>query len=133
MSNRRRPQRTNQYRAGYLRSRPWFARRTRWFTDETTHHGEVRCAVCVAAGTERTLELHHLDYRGVREADHGWVADEAHEDLVAVHPRCHEWIHRLVDRDDVLAGLTSRRAANLQAIARLQTKLAHQIEQWSRP
>lgn len=133
MSNRRRPARTNQYRSGYLRSRAWFARRRRWFDDEEARNGETRCAVCDANGSKRTLELHHLDYEGVHETDGVWAAGEAHQDLVAAHPRCHEWIHRLLDRDDVLASLLSRRAANVQAISRLQAKLAHQIQNWGTP
>jgi hypothetical protein len=132
MSNRRRPARTNQYRAGYLHSKPWFARRARWFTEEADTHGVVRCAVCSGKGTSRTLELHHLDYTGVREDATGWVAAEPHEDLVAAHPRCHEWIHRLIDRDTVLGGMMSRRAANLQAITRLRAKIAGRVDDWTR-
>jgi hypothetical protein len=128
MSNHRRPARANPYRHGYLHCPAWYARRDRWFTDEKADRGVVRCAVCLGAGTNRTLELHHLDYRGVTRARNGWAAREQHGDLIAIHPRCHEWLHTLIDRDKTLSGLISRRAATARAIARLREKIATTIE-----
>lgn len=127
MSNHRRPARLNSYRGHYLHSPTWFARRTRWFAEEQLEHGEVRCALCRGVGTDRTFELHHLDYRGVIETSHGWAAHEHHDDLVALHPRCHEWVHTLIDRDKALSGLVSRRTASAQAIARLRAKIAQTL------
>lgn len=128
MSNRRRPGRDNTYRSRYLHSPAWFARRDHWFADEQTRTGHVRCALCLGAGSSRSLELHHLDYRGVTQTPHGWTAGEKHEDLTALHPRCHEYVHQLIERDRALSGFVSRRTASVQAIARLQAKIAHYIE-----
>ncbi|MGO4535186.1 hypothetical protein [Leifsonia sp. 2MCAF36] len=128
MSNRRRPARDNTYRNHYLHSGAWFARRDRWFLDEEHRNGVIRCALCLGAGSSRSLELHHLDYRGVTQSPHGWTAHEQHEDLAALHPRCHEFVHQLIDRDRALSGFVSRRTASIRAIARLQAKIAHYIE-----
>ncbi|SEB08943.1 hypothetical protein [Leifsonia sp. 21MFCrub1.1] len=128
MSNLRRPSRDNTYRSRYLHSSAWFGRRDRWFLDEEHRKGSVRCALCLGAGSRRSLELHHLDYRGVTQASHGWSAGEKHEDLTALHPRCHEYVHLLIERDRALSGFVSRRTASIQAIARLQAKIAHYIE-----
>lgn len=127
MSNRRRPAPANTYRTGYLRSSVWFIRRDRWFKDEQAGSGEIRCTLCQQKGTPRTLELHHLNYHGVTETASWWVAGEEHGDLAALHPLCHEWVHRLLERDTVLAAMPSRRAANMQAITRLQAKIAHEL------
>ena len=128
MSNRRRPARANTYRTHYLHSPAWFARRDRWFDEEETRAGQVRCALCLGVGSTNTLELHHLDYKGVSQTPRGWAARERHEDLTALHPRCHEYVHQLIDRDRALSGFVSRRTASTQAIARLQAKIAHYIE-----
>jgi len=128
MSNHRRPARDNTYRNRYLHSGAWYARRDRWFLDEQHRNGDIRCALCLAAGSARNLELHHLDYRGVAQTPYGWTAHERHEDLTALHPRCHEYVHLLIDRDRALSGFVSRRTASIQAIARLQAKIAHYIE-----
>ena len=128
MSNRRRPARGNTYRSNYLHSGAWFARRDRWFLEEGSRNGTIRCALCLGVGSARSLELHHLDYRGVTQTPHGWTAHEQHEDLTALHPRCHEYVHQLIDRDRVFSGFVSRRSASLQAIARLRAKIAHYIE-----
>ncbi|MGN7799704.1 hypothetical protein [Leifsonia sp. 22587] len=128
MSNRRRPSRDNTYRVRYLHSLAWFARRDRWFLDEEHRNGTIRCALCLGAGSSRSLELHHLDYRGVTQTPHGWTAHERHEDLTALHSRCHEYVHQLIERDRALSGFVSRRTASVQAIARLQAKIAHYIE-----
>jgi hypothetical protein len=117
----------NSYRGHYLHSPVWFARRARWFAVEHLEHGEIRCALCLGVGTDHTLELHHLDYRGVTETGDGWGAHEHHTDLIALHPRCHEWVHTLIDRDKALSGLVSRRTASAQAIARLRAKIAETL------
>lgn len=128
MSNRRRPAWDNNYRTRYLHSPAWFARRDRWFATEQHQAGQVRCALCLGTGTPRTLELHHLDYRGVLQSPAGWAAREKHDDLTALHPRCHEYLHQLIDRDRALSGLVSRRTASAQALARLRAKLGRYVE-----
>lgn len=127
MSNRRRPSRGNTYRTGYLKSVAWFERRALWFRVEAEARGVVRCAVCAGIGTARGFELHHLDYVGVVEDSTGWIAGECHGDLVAVHPGHHSLIHELIDRDRVLRTHRGRRAANLQAIARLRNRIAKNV------
>jgi 5-methylcytosine-specific restriction protein A len=116
------------YRTGYLGSVVWFRRRTRWLDRERTLHGWVRCTVCHKSIPTRETELHHLDYSGVQHDGGGWVAGEFHADLVACHRRCHEWIHKVLDRDAATADTASRRAANLQVIARLHNKIVSQLE-----
>lgn len=120
MSNRRRPLDRN-YRSGYLRSPAWFRRRDAWFAQEEQHGRTPRCALCRRAGTPHHLHLHHLDYRGVTRTAAGWTAGERHRDLIALHPRCHELLHLLIDRDRVLAKHRSRRVATWLALARLRT------------
>ncbi|MBB4140780.1 hypothetical protein BKA10_002574 [Microbacterium invictum] len=123
MSNRRRSGYRNAYRGEFLRSPAWHARRDRWFT----HHARLRrplvCAACGVSGSRASLELHHLDYRGVVRRDGSWVAFEKHDDLVPMHPYCHELLHRLLDRDAVLAKGRSRRDASQLALSRLRGKL----------
>lgn len=128
MSNHRRPIWDNTYRTRYLHSPAWFARRDRWFTDERRRTGPIRCALCLGTGNPRTLELHHLDYHGVTQTPKGWAARERHQDLTALHPRCHEYVHQLIDRDRALSGLVSRRTASTQAICRLRAKIDRFIE-----
>lgn len=123
MSNGRRGNAVNAYRSGFLRSRAWFARRSRWFQDAATS-GPIRCALCRGDGDQSSLELHHLDYAGVTRRSVGWIADEAHDDLIPVHPRCHTLIHRLIDRDVVLRRHRTRRDATQEAIARIRARLA---------
>lgn len=118
----------DSYRARYLDSPAWLARRDRWFAEERRRAGELRCALCLGAGTPLTLELHHFDYRGVAQTPLGWAAHEGHQDLTALHPHCHESVHQLMERDRALSGLSSRRAASVQAISRLRAKLARLLE-----
>jgi 5-methylcytosine-specific restriction enzyme A len=124
MSNRRRPGLFNLYRGEFLRSRIWFARRDRWFAEENARGRLLHCAGCVQPATKTELELHHLDYAGVLLEQGRWTAREAHEDLVPMHPYCHELLHRLIDRDAVLSRNRTRRAASHQALQRLRLKLA---------
>ncbi|MGC5172051.1 hypothetical protein ACLQ2Q_15500 [Microbacterium sp. DT81.1] len=128
MSNRRRPGLLNLYRGEFLRSKVWFARRDRWFTDESATGRALRCAGCQRPADKRHLELHHLDYTGVILDNGRWQAREAHEDLVPMHPYCHELLHRLIDRDAVLSRHRTRRAASHHALERLQLKLASGTE-----
>lgn len=123
MSNARRGDRRNSYRAGYLRSRQWFVRRDRWFRDELTASGTLACAACGLEATARQLELHHNDYIGVRLDGDRWIAGERHEDLTSLHPYCHEQLHKLMDRDVVLRRFRTRRVASAQALVRLRRKL----------
>ncbi|WP_019181137.1 hypothetical protein [Microbacterium yannicii] len=123
MSNRRRPALFNVYRNEFLRSPAWFARRDRWFTHHATLSERLTCAGCGRTATRAELELHHLDYRGVRLDDGRWRAGEADEDLVAMHPYCHDLLHRLIDRDALLARGRTRRTANHLALQRLRLAL----------
>ena len=122
MSNRRRTGLKNLYRDEFLRSRAWFARRERWFRAHT-RTGIVPCAACGAPGTRAELELHHLDYRGVRIIRGEWQAWEDDRDLIALHPYCHDLLHRLIDRDIILATHRTRRQASAHALHVLQAKL----------
>lgn len=115
MSNHRKPH-TGRYHSGYLRSPAWFARRTRWFTAHLDNNGEVGCAACGTTAVPRQLELHHADYTGVTTRGGRWIAAEADEDLVPLHPRRHELLHRLLDRDPILARHRTRRDATRQAL-----------------
>lgn len=109
---------------GYLRDVAWFRRRDAWFTEEQRRHAVIRCIVCTKADTKRHLELHHLDYTGVHQDKHGaWIAGERHEDLVAAHPRCHEWIHTVLDRDTAAGAARDRRVANIRVIRALRAKI----------
>jgi 5-methylcytosine-specific restriction protein A len=123
MSNRRKAPLANLYRSEYLRSRAWFARRHRWFVRQRDLGIPLACAGCGQPGTAPEFELHHLDYRGVVCAGGKFRAREAHEDLTPMHPYCHELLHRLIDRDAVLAQNRSRRTATNQALDRLRRKL----------
>lgn len=122
MSNGRRGAVGNRYRSGYLKSRVWFARRDEWFTEEAARHGCDRCAITGQPGTKHTLQLHHLDYDGVR--------GERHDDLVAVRADVHEQLHRILDTDQVLRRNLRRRDASLRAIARLRRRLQRTLDDW---
>lgn len=124
MSNRRRPGLMNLYRSEFLRSKAWFARRDRWFTDQTATGVPLACAGCGRPALKGELELHHVDYAGVQLEDGRWRARERHDDLVAMHPYCHDLLHRLIDRDVVLSQHRTRRDATQQALAHLNRTLA---------
>ena len=123
MSNGRRPGFFNLYRGEFLRSRIWFARRDRWFAEERAVGRPLECAGCGQPAEKTQLELHHLDYTGLVLEQGRWTAREAHDDLVPMHPYCHDLLHRLIDRDAVLARNRTRRAASHQALQRLRLKL----------
>ncbi|MEV4775962.1 hypothetical protein LTA6_001894 [Microbacterium sp. LTA6] len=123
MSNRRRPGLLNIYRSEFLHSPVWFARRDRWFTEEASFGRVLACAGCGRAASKAQLELHHLDYVGVVLDQGRWQALETHEDLVPMHPYCHDLLHRLLDRDAVLSRNRTRRAASDLALERLRRKL----------
>lgn len=128
MSNRRKAGVGNSYRADFLRSPAWFARRARWFRQEGRTRRPLACAGCGRPATFEQLELHHLDYAGVRFASGAWRAFERHDDLVPLHPYCHDLLHRLIDRDRVLAYHRARRVASVIALERLRIKLYSQEE-----
>ena len=74
MSNHRKPTASNSYRAQFLRSPAWFARRGRWFRKQERLGGRLACAACDRPASKRELELHHLDYAGVTLAAlRGWL------------------------------------------------------------
>ena len=123
MSNRRRGLGAMAYRE-YLQSPVWFARRDRWFTEQTRRGIPLECAGCGLPATKAQLELHHADYEGVRLDEGRWRATEAHEDLVPMHPYCHDLLHRLIDRDSVLAHNRTRRDATHQALQSLRHSLS---------
>lgn len=124
MSNRRRSGVGNSYRRGYLRSRAWFARRDRWFRDERRKVGQLECAGCGGEAATHD-DLHHVNYSGVVQiAPDQWRAGEAHEDLMVMHPACHELLHRLIERDPVLARHKNRRKANELALKQLHALMA---------
>ncbi len=123
MSNTRKTGLKSIYRTEFLRSPAWFARRDRWFRDEQATGHTLCCAACGLPATPRTLELHHLDYAGVVLEQGFWKALEAHDDLVSMHPYCHDLLHRLIDRDAVLARNRTRRAASAHALVRLRRSL----------
>lgn len=122
MTNQRRTGLKNLYRNEFLRSPAWFARRNRWFRAHRTD-GTVACAACGRTTATDRLELHHRDYEGVRIVQGTWQAWEDDEDLIPLHPNCHELLHRLIDRDVVLAQHRTRRDASDYALLALQLKL----------
>lgn len=123
MTNQRRPGLVNLYRGEFLHTKVWFARRDRWFREEHATGRPLECAGCGRPADKRELELHHLDYSGVIFQNGTWRAIEIHDDLVPMHPYCHELLHRLIDRDFVLSNNRNRRAASHLALQRLRTKL----------
>lgn len=123
MSNARKPGPRSRYRTGYLRSVPWFRRRDRWFTQQAARTGQLRCFVCWQPATRRQLELHHLNYGHVTRLGPRWIAGEAHEELCAMHPPCHELVHRILDTDPVLRRHRTRPVATVQAIRIARTRL----------
>lgn len=123
MSNARNPGRDGSYRTGYLRSVPWLRRRAAWFTEQQARTGELRCLVCWRLATRRELELHHLDYSRVTRIGERWSAREDHEDLCAMHPGCHELVHRILDADPVLRRHRTRPLATVQAIRIARSRL----------
>jgi 5-methylcytosine-specific restriction protein A len=85
--------------------------------------------VCGEEVPSASLELHHLDYQGVSVVGNQWRAFERHDDLVPMHPSCHELVHRLIDRDTVLASQRTRREATAIAIMRVREALITHMEQ----
>lgn len=128
MSNRRKTGLKSLYRREFLRSPAWFARRDRWFTEHTRRGIPLACAGCDRPASKAELELHHLDYRGVTLTAGVWRAAEPHGDLIPLHPYCHDLLHRLIDRDPVLARHRTRRDATQHALQRLRTQLSSHHE-----
>lgn len=124
MSNARKRGAGNRYRTGYLRSVAWFRRRDAWFAEQVARTGELRCVVCRTVASRRDLELHHLDYSRVTRCGVRWSAREVHEDLCAMHPPCHELVHRILDADPVLRRHRTRPIATVHAIRLARTRLA---------
>ena len=125
MTNRRKPSLVNVYRSEFLRSRTWFARRDRWFAEQAARGIPLGCVGCKRPATPKQLELHHLDYAGVVLEAGKWKAQEKHGDLVPMHPYCHDLLHRLIDRDEVLSRHRTRRTASEHALNRLRQQLQH--------
>lgn len=123
MSNARKSPVGNRYRTGYLKSVAWFRRRDRWFAEQETRTYELRCVVCGRPATRRQLDLHHLDYTRVTCIGTRWIAGEVHEDLCAMHPSCHDTVHRVLDSDPVLRGHRARPVATVHAIQIARTRI----------
>lgn len=123
MSNARKSPVGNRYRTGYPKSVSWFRRRDRWFAEQEARTHELRCVVCRTEATRRQLELHHLDYSRVARVGDRWIAGEVHEDLCAMHPSCHEAVHRVLDTDPVLREHRTRPIATIHAIRTTRTRL----------
>ena len=115
------------YRRGYLRSTAWFGRRDRYFREVPDSD---RCVVCLRRETNprRSLELHHVSYEGVRFENGKWVAAEADEDLMPMHPLCHEQVHLAIERDIALASLITRRESTRRAIRVVRRRLIALIQ-----
>jgi len=66
--------------------------------------------------------MHHLEYREklVQNSDGSWESHETHDDIVAVHKKCHNEIHRLIDHDLVLNKNRGRRVASEIARDKIQ-------------
>lgn len=122
MSNRRRSPVANRYRTDFLHSLAWFARRDRWFRTQTSR-GPLVCAACLTPATEDQLELHHVDYSGVTFVDGSWRAFEPHQALIPLHRECHEHLHRILDRDRLLARHRTREDATRTALTLLHGAL----------
>ncbi|MCK6065755.1 MULTISPECIES: hypothetical protein [Microbacterium] len=120
MSNRRKPGALNTYRSEFLSSPAWFARRARWFRKQERLSRSLACAGCGWPAAREQLELHHLDYSGVRFVHGSWRAFERHDDLVPLHPYCHGMLHQLIDRDRVLSHHRGRRIASAIALSILR-------------
>ena len=123
MSNRRRPARGNPYRTEFLASPAWHTRRAYWFRREANLGHPLACAACGQAAVPAELELHHRTYAGVLLENGVWRAFERHDDLIPLHPYCHELLHRLLDRDTILARHRDRHTATEHALTRLRTAL----------
>ena len=123
MSNRRKPGVANAYRGEFLRSPAWYARRARWFRTQDRLNLPLSCVACGVTATRAQLELHHVDYSRVRYAAGTWRAFERHDDLVPLHPSCHERLHRIIERDRVLSHHRGRRVASTIALNILRSKL----------
>ena len=88
------------------------------------------CAGAASRDDKSQLELHHLDYcgRAPRRRAHGRAASR-HDDLVPLHPSCHELLHRLIDRDVVLSRHRTRRDATYLALERLRPQARSRSEE----
>jgi len=121
VSNRRKHD--SRYQKGYLQSPAWRETRHKWWVEEKgTAGGKVRCWVCRGVLQERVSDMHHLEYRGkLTENRNGiWESHEQHEDIVAVHKKCHSELHRLIDHDLVLNKNRGRRVASEIARQKIQ-------------
>lgn len=123
MSNRRKPVTRNAYRSEFLSSPAWLARRARWFRKQERLGRPLACAGCGRPATSSQLELHHLDYSGVRFAGGTWRAFERHIDLVPLHRYCHGMLHQIIEHDRVLAHHRGRRVASTIALNIVRQKL----------
>lgn len=124
MSNRRKSGIRGDYRSEFLHSPAWLARRARWFRKQERLGRPLACAGCGQAARMTELELHHLDYSGVRSVGGSWRALERHEDLLPMHPFCHGAVHRIIEHDRVLSYHRSRRVASAIALNILRSRFA---------
>jgi hypothetical protein len=68
------------------------------------------------------FELHHITYSGVVQGQR-WVAGGGHEDLIPLHPLCHELLHWFIDTDPILARHRSREDATAQALPKVLARV----------
>ena len=122
MSNRRKPGIRGDYRSEFLHSPAWLARRARWFRKQERLGRPLACAGCGQAARMTELELHHLDYSGVKSRDGSWRAFERHDDLQPLHAFCHSALHRIIEHDRVLSYHRSRRVASAMALKILRSR-----------
>ncbi|NKX94263.1 hypothetical protein HF995_13455 [Sanguibacter hominis ATCC BAA-789] len=111
----------------YLRSPGWHARRATWFEANAENDGKVPCVVCRSRLSVHTLQLHHVDYRGVVELAGGrWASRERDDDLMPFCADCHEQLHTLFDGNPGWKAL-GRRAATTRAVGKMQRRLARYL------
>uniref|UniRef100_UPI0021B4BADC hypothetical protein n=1 Tax=Micrococcus luteus TaxID=1270 RepID=UPI0021B4BADC len=70
-------------------------------------------------GTQLTLDLHHVSYKGVGQDEEGrWQAREAHNDLMPLCRDHHQRLHQIMDGKKEFFGW-DRRRATIVIVARM--------------
>jgi hypothetical protein len=111
----------SEYRE-YLKSSAWRWRRKRWFVEAEARGEAIRCLVC-SLGTQKTLDLHHIQYpASIRNAAGKFESTEEHDWLVPLTRDCHEALHQHLD--DFAADYygVSRHRATALILERLRTR-----------
>ena len=105
----------------YMASSEWRRRRQQWVQEHRRRFGrDPRCAVCEAPWRddarpldERTLDLHHADYRQ--------LGGERFEDLLPMCRDHHEVLHKLIESYPAFQRM-SRREATRRIVPRLRVE-----------